>query len=106
MGYRTCIDSERDRPCYTAVDSLGRFCEAPRARLSIKRPGPTFVGACPKCEGTNTGDCENDPEIDELLVGRCYDCGQLWCTECLRLLEPQAAYCECWDEEESLEEDT
>jgi hypothetical protein len=62
-----------------------------------------FVGACPKCEGTNTGDCENDPEIGELLVGRCYDCGQLWCTECLQLLETRAPFCACWDEEEPSE---
>jgi hypothetical protein len=64
-----------------------------------------FVGECPKCAGTHTGDCENDPEIGELLVGRCYDCGQLWCTECLRLLQPQAAFCECWDEEPTEDED-
>jgi hypothetical protein len=64
-----------------------------------------FVGNCPKCDSDNTGDCENDPEIAELLVGRCYDCGQLWCTECERLLEPKAAVCKCWDEEELPEED-
>src|SRR5262249_36648943 len=50
-----------------------------------------LVGNCPKCDSRNTGNCENDPEISELLVGRCYDCGQFWCTECYRLLEPQAA---------------
>ena len=58
-----------------------------------------FVGDCPKCGSTDTGDCEDDPEINELLVGRCYECGQLWCTECLRLLSPQVALCPCWDEE-------
>jgi len=58
-----------------------------------------LVGNCPKCDGVNTGDCEDDPEIGELLVGRCYDCGQLWCTECLRLLTPKAATCPCWDED-------
>ena len=61
-----------------------------------------FVGDCPKCQSANTGDCENDPEISELLVGRCYDCGQLWCTECCRLLERRRVVCECWDEEESM----
>jgi hypothetical protein len=58
-----------------------------------------FVGDCPKCHSTSTGDCENDPEIGELLVGRCYDCGQLWCTECLALLTPEAPACPCWDED-------
>ena len=64
-----------------------------------------FVGSCPKCGSDNTGDCENDPEIDELLVGRCFDCGQLWCTECERLLDPKAAVCECWDDEDFLPPD-
>jgi len=58
-----------------------------------------FVGDCPKCGSTDTGNCENDPEINDLLVGRCYVCGQLFCTECLRLLEPQAAKCDCCEED-------
>jgi len=59
-----------------------------------------FVGDCPQCGSSDTGNCESDPEINELLVGRCYDCGQLFCTECGRLLKPEAASCECWDEED------
>jgi len=58
-----------------------------------------LVGACPKCGGTNTGDCEKDPEIDNILVGRCYDCGQLWCTDCGQLLDRSALECPCWDED-------
>jgi hypothetical protein len=58
-----------------------------------------FVGNCPKCDSSNTGHCENDPEINELLVGRCYECGQLWCTECDKLLVLGATFCECWDED-------
>jgi hypothetical protein len=64
-----------------------------------------MVGECPKCGSQNTDDCEDDPEIDELLVGRCHDCGQLWCTECRRLLTPKAAFCECWEEDDELFED-
>ncbi|MBI3410099.1 MAG: zinc ribbon domain-containing protein [Planctomycetes bacterium] len=58
-----------------------------------------FVGNCPKCDSENTGDCEHDPDIVNLLVGRCYDCGQLWCTECEKLLDRTAPECPCWDEE-------
>ncbi len=58
-----------------------------------------FVGDCPKCNSSETGDCENDPEIDNLLVGRCYQCGHLWCTECERPLDPKSPDCTCWDEE-------
>ncbi len=65
-----------------------------------------LVGECPKCGSENTGDCEEDPEIDEMLVGRCYDCGQLWCTECRRALKAKDAICECWeDDEELIDED-
>ena len=56
---------------------------------------------CPKCGSHDTGNCGNDPEINDLMVGRCYDCGQLFCTECGRLLEPQSASCDCWDDDGS-----
>jgi hypothetical protein len=58
-----------------------------------------FVGSCPKCDSDNTGDCENDPEIDNLLVGRCMDCHCYWCTECGRILDAKKPECPCWDEE-------
>jgi len=58
-----------------------------------------MVGPCPKCDSRNTSDCDNDPEIDNILVGRCYDCGQLWCTECEQLLDRKAPSCECWEED-------
>jgi len=59
-----------------------------------------FIGNCPKCGSENTGDCENDPEIEEILLGRCYDCGQFWCSMCDRLLEAGHLHCACWDKEE------
>jgi hypothetical protein len=58
-----------------------------------------FVGECPKCAGSETGDCESDPEIDNLLVGRCYQCGVLFCSDCHKLLDPKTPDCPCWDEE-------
>jgi hypothetical protein len=58
-----------------------------------------FVGDCPKCGSQDTGNCEADPEIRELLVGRCYQCGQLWCTECGELLKRDSLACECWEED-------
>ncbi len=58
-----------------------------------------FVGDCPKCNSSETGDCEHDPEIDNLLVGRCYECGHMWCTECEKPLDPKAPKCPCWEEE-------
>lgn len=59
-----------------------------------------FVGSCPKCDSENTDNCENDPDINDLLVGRCFDCGQLWCTECEKLLKPGATVCDCLEDEE------
>ena len=58
-----------------------------------------FVGSCPKCESSNTGDCDTDPEIENPLVGRCLDCGHHWCTECGRSLNLNKLECPCWDEE-------
>jgi hypothetical protein len=59
-----------------------------------------MVGPCPRCQSDQTNHCEDDPEINELLVGRCYECGQLWCTECEQLLDRKAPQCPCWDEED------
>jgi hypothetical protein len=59
-----------------------------------------FVGDCPKCGSQDTGNCEADPEIEDLLVGRCYHCGQLWCTECRKLLSRDAPSCPCLDDDE------
>ncbi len=59
-----------------------------------------FVGDCPKCGSPDTGDCENDPEIDDVVVGRCYQCGHMWCTLCEEALDPKSPECPCWEEEE------
>jgi hypothetical protein len=59
-----------------------------------------MVGPCPSCGGEQAGDCEADPEINELLVGRCYECGQLWCTECGEALTPDSPRCDCWEDDD------
>jgi hypothetical protein len=59
-----------------------------------------MVGPCPSCGSEQTGDCEADPEINELLAGRCYECGHLWCTECGNGLTRKRLRCDCWDEAE------
>ena len=58
-----------------------------------------FVGACPTCGSENTQDCDNDPEIENPLVGRCLDCGTYWCTWCDSLLDKNKLECPCWEEE-------
>ncbi len=58
-----------------------------------------FVGDCPKCGSSDVGCCDEDPEIDNPLVGRCLSCGHYWCTECRRALDPKKPECPCWEEE-------
>lgn len=41
-----------------------------------------MVGPCPHCDSENTAECEDDPEIEDASIGRCKDCGQLWCCLC------------------------
>lgn len=55
-----------------------------------------MIGDCPRCGSDETGSCENDPEIDDILVARCFQCGQLWCAECGRLFQHDAVHCDCW----------
>jgi hypothetical protein len=58
-----------------------------------------MVGTCPKCGGSNTQDCEADPEIESNLVARCLDCGTYWCVSCDSLLDKDDLNCPCWNEE-------
>ena len=62
-----------------------------------------MVGDCPKCESSKTDDCGDDPEVDDICVGRCFDCGQLWCLECGQLLQKHQATCSCCNSSEELE---
>ena len=64
-----------------------------------------MVGQCPNCGSTSTGDCENDPEIEDPCIGRCTGCGQLWCCDCEDLFNTvdDAAMHDCpvWEEMEN-----
>jgi len=55
-----------------------------------------FVGDCPQCGSSNTGDCEEVPEIEDITLGLCQDCGHMWCTECGRTVAKGSA-CEHWE---------
>jgi hypothetical protein len=59
-----------------------------------------MVGPCPRCKSSNTADCDNDPEINEILLARCYDCGQFWCAECGKIMSNDERFCECWVNED------
>jgi hypothetical protein len=56
-----------------------------------------MVGKCPQCGSAKTGDCENDPDLEDPFVGRCFACGHLWCLECGRKLGPKDAHCTCYE---------
>ena len=58
-----------------------------------------MIGDCPACGGTETGDCEDDPDVDDICVGRCFACRSLWCCECGQLFpKGQTACSQCLDE--------
>jgi hypothetical protein len=82
-------------------DVLAELGEAMRESSSAEEfANRIMVGSCPACASDQTGDCDADPEINDLLVGRCYECGQLWCTECDKLLTRNNPHCDCLDEDE------
>lgn len=53
------------------------------------------VGACPVCGGHNTYDCENNPLLEDDLVGHCLDCETYWCLECGHIFESVEKEMEC-----------
>jgi hypothetical protein len=52
-----------------------------------------LVGPCAKCGSENVGCCEDDPDYHEPLLGRCFACGAVWCTECGHVLETSEKTC-------------
>jgi hypothetical protein len=64
-----------------------------------------MVGDCPACASSKTGNCEHDPDIDDITIGRCFDCGFLWCTICGTQYEPGQTTCQACDVEEEEEDD-
>jgi hypothetical protein len=75
-----------------------------------------MIGDCPKCGSSATSDCEDDPDLKDPCVARCFDCGQLWCPDCGEFFKgKEAADHDCpawedidfddedWDEDEDLE---
>jgi hypothetical protein len=85
-------------------DALGELGEAMAASASGEEfANRIMVGPCPSCGSEHTGDCDADPEINEIRVGRCYECGQFWCCECGNALTRKLLYCACWDEDEDEE---
>lgn len=59
-----------------------------------------LVGDCPGCGSSNTGDHEHDPEVEDNCVGRCFECGFVWCLECDRELDKRNPHCSCFEEDE------
>ena len=59
-----------------------------------------LVGDCPGCGSSNTGDLEHDPEVKDICVARCFDCGFYWCLECGRELDKRDPHCSCFEEDE------
>ncbi len=67
-----------------------------------------MVGDCPQCDSSKTGDCENDPEIDDPCVGRCFECGQLWCLDCGEFFKDAQSIdhdCPAWEDMDFDDED-
>ncbi len=66
------------------------FQGSPTAEDFVNR---IMVGDCPRCGSSNTGDCDKDPDIADIGVGRCYECGQMWCLDCGRLFRRSQMRC-------------
>ena len=67
-----------------------------------------MIGDCPQCGSSNTDDCENDPDVSDICLARCLDCGQLWCPDCGELLTKDLATahdCPAWNDFELGEAD-
>lgn len=66
-----------------------------RSQMRDEFIAQVMVGPCPKCNSDATHDCEHDPDVLDICVGRCKSCGQLWCLECRRLFALGQRICVC-----------
>ena len=67
-----------------------------------------MIGDCPKCGSSNTDDCESDPDVADICLGRCLECGQLWCPDCGELLSIDQAKdhdCPAWSDSDFDDDD-
>lgn len=64
-----------------------------------------MIGDCPLCDSSKTSDCEHDPDVEDLTMGRCFDCGHVWCTVCDSSYTPGQKACKVCDELEEGFED-
>lgn len=96
---RTAVESALSGMCPDLINELrDAFEKSATGEEFVNR---IIVGECPKCGSSATGDCENDPEIDDASVARCFDCGQMWCPDCGELFkehQPTDHDCPAWDD--------
>jgi len=55
-----------------------------------------FVGDCPRCGSNKTMDGEGVPDLDDITVGLCRECGCMWCLECEQIFEKNQKGCRHW----------
>ncbi len=75
------------------LDQLHRECETAEDFANA-----ILVGNCPACGGTKVGDCDEDPDYMNSFLGRCFECGAVWCTECEHVLGDNEKECPRFDE--------
>lgn len=46
-----------------------------------------FAGVCPACGSEKTETCEDVQGIENIMVGRCTECGKIFCTDCGQTFE-------------------
>jgi len=63
-----------------------------------------MIGNCPRCGSTDTGDCGEDPEIENPSIGRCYACGCTWCADCGEVLDGKPHDCPFWEDDEGAQD--
>ena len=94
-------ESVRDTCGSLPREVSGVLCElAQTCATSEEFVNLLMVDDCPSCGSPMTGDCEEDPQIEDICVGRCFECGHLWCLDCGRVFDEVKPICSCGDEDD------
>lgn len=73
------VETLENLPSY-ARDLLSRAASGDISEEEFLRE--VFVGDCPRCESSDTVDCDRVEGVEDVTVGLCNECGFTWCLEC------------------------
>jgi hypothetical protein len=96
MGSAKNGESGKKQTWTELLNMLERGEIPPPTEEDLSAAEKIMIGDCPACGSSNITSCEDMPDIDDITMGFCLDCGAFWCSECQVLFRKGQKICEHW----------